>query len=253
MDTNNKITTRGIVVKQTRYKESSKILNIFTKTRGKINVFVPGALRPTSGLMLVTEKFVESDFTLSLKKNTYYIEKAEIIESNLDLGLDPKRFIIADIICEIIDLAMAENQVDPKAYDLLIKTFEFLKDKNTDPDLINLGFMIKFISHIGFKPNLENCSLCGRKNFSQLYFSNANGGLVCQDCLKNFQDCVKLNKSSYQALLGLLYSKYEEFHKFKFDKDLKISLHRLIYGYLIYNIEVDGLKSQRRYEMFFGI
>lgn len=253
MDTNNIIKTRGIVVASTRYKESSRIVNILTKTRGKVNIFALGALKPTSGLMLATEKFVDGNFSLRLNKNTYYIEKAEIINSNLEFGQDPRRFLIADQVCEIVDLTMLENQVDEKAFDLLAKTFEFLKDPGIDPEVLILGFMIKFISHIGFRPRLEYCSSCGTKDFKDLYFSNTSGGIVCKDCLKNFDDCVKLDKSTYEALVRLLYSKYEDFYSFDFDMDLMKRLHRLIYGYLTYNIEVDGLKSQRRYEKLFGI
>lgn len=253
MDTNKLIKTRGLVIFQNRYKESSKIINIFTRDRGKINVFVSGALLPTRGLMLVTEKFVESDFTLRLNKNSYYIEKAKIIDSNLSLGQDPKRVIIGDLICEIVDLTMLENQVDTTVYDLIIKTFEYLQDLSLDPDLINLAFMIKYISHIGFRPRLELCSSCETRDFSNIYFSNESGGIVCDNCLNKFDDCVKLNKSTYETLIKLLFSKYEDFYAFDFDKKTMKDLHRLIYGYLTYNIEIDGLKSQIRYNKFFGI
>ena len=253
MDTNKLIKTRGLVIFQNRYKESSKIINILTRDRGKINVFVSGAMIPTRGLMLVTEKFVESDFTLRLNKNSYYIEKAKIIDSNLSLGQDPKRVIIGDLICEIVDLTMLENQIDTTVYDLVIKTFEYLQDLSLDPDLINLAFMIKYISHIGFRPRLELCSSCETRNFSNIYFSKESGGIVCDNCLNNFDDCVKLNKSTYEALIKLLFSKYEDFYAFDFDEKTMKDLHRLIYGYLTYNIEIDGLKSQIRYDKFFGI
>lgn len=253
MDTNKLIKTRGIVIFQNRYKESSKIINILTRDRGKINVFVSGAMVPSKGLMLVTEKFVESDFSLRLNKNSYYIDKAKIIDSNLSLGQDPKRVIIGDLICEIVDLTMLENQVDTKVYDLVIKTFDYLQDFSLDPDLINLAFMIKYISHIGFRPRLELCSSCETRNFSNIYFSNESGGIVCDNCLNNFADCVKLNKSTYEALIKILFSKYEDFYAFDFDEKIMKDLHRLIYGYLTYNIEIDGLKSQIRYNKFFGI
>lgn len=253
MDINKVIETRGIVISSQRYKETSRIINVFTEIRGKINIFANGVLRPTSGMMLTTEKFVESDFSLQLSKNNYYINSAKIINSNLELGNNPKSFLVGELICEALDLTMLENQIDTDLYNFISTSFKYLRKAEIDIDLLRLGFMIKYISHIGFKPHLSSCNLCNSKNASNMFFSNSNGGLVCGNCLDTNEDFVKVNKDEIEGLIKLLYSKYAAYADFKIEKDVLKKLNLLIYNYFIYNAELDRLNAQIKYEKLFGI
>ena len=49
------IKTAGIVLKEIKYQETSKILSIYTKKLGKISVMAQGANRPKSRLLANTQ------------------------------------------------------------------------------------------------------------------------------------------------------------------------------------------------------
>lgn len=253
MDTNNIVKTKGIVISVKKYKESSKILSIFTEKRGVINIFASGALRPKSGLLLATEKFVESEFIFQISYNNYYIKSADILNSNLDLGLNPKIYLIGELICEILEKSMPEHLVDEKAYNLVVKTFEFLLKNQINEEYLKLGFMIKYISHIGFTPIIHHCSNCSSRNYNDMYFSNESGGLICSSCLENNTDCVKISKEEISIIIKLLYSKYEEYVDFNFDKLLLKKISNLIYNYFLFNSDLNELQSQKRIEKLFGV
>lgn len=253
MDTNKIIETKGIVLRSTRYKESSRIIDLFTNSRGRVNIFVSGALRPNNSLMLVTEKYVESDFQLELNKNNYYIKSGQIRNSNLDLGKNPENFLVGEIISEVILLTMPENLVDETIYDLTIKTFEILRSNTVTPSLIRIGFLIKYISLLGFKPNLSSCTHCGTKKIRGLYFSNEIGGILCEKCLESIQDYGKLNKSDLEFMLFLLYKKYEDYKGLDINKDQMIRIENIIYNYFLYNTELIELESRKKYFKLFGI
>lgn len=253
MDINNTVETEGIVLKETRYKESSKIVEILTKSRGRINIFVSGALRPKNQLMLVTEKFVESKFTLEQNKNKFYIKKADVINSNLEIGNNPRNFLIGELICELLLMTMPENLVDEIIYNLTTRTFDILREDNINSDLVKTGFLIKYISLLGFKPNFNGCTVCEKRYLKNIYFSKTHGGLICENCLEIIEDYDKLNKIEFEILFKLLYTKYEDYKNINYDlKSLK-KIDEIIYNYVIYNTELSGLESRNKYEKLFGI
>ncbi len=247
------IKTKGFVLSEVRYRESSKIIDLFTKNRGRINVFVYGALRPNNNLMLVTEKFVESDFVLVKNKNSFNIKSADIINSNIELGKRPKNYIIAELVSELLLKTMPDNLVDEVVYDLSTSTLNALKLGDVDGNLIKIGFMLKYISIIGFRPHLSNCVSCRTTNLNGLYFSPEVGGLICGNCLEIVEDYDKLNKIELETIIKFLLGKYEDYKEFDIDIDTQRKLEKIIYKYVIYNTELTDLESRKKFIKLFEI
>ena len=61
----------GIVLTETNYSESSKILNVLTKDLGIIGVMSKGCRKVKSNLRVVSNKLTYGDFNIYYKKNTY--------------------------------------------------------------------------------------------------------------------------------------------------------------------------------------
>ena len=59
------VNTTGIVLREVKYKESSKILTILTSSEGKITASAHGAYRKNNKLAAVTQLLVFSEMTLS--------------------------------------------------------------------------------------------------------------------------------------------------------------------------------------------
>jgi len=59
----------GIVISETNYSESSKILNIFTKEYGKIGVLSKGCRKMKSPLRSVSNKLIYGFFHIYYKEN----------------------------------------------------------------------------------------------------------------------------------------------------------------------------------------
>lgn len=78
--------TEGIVLRELKYQETSKILSIYTKKMGKISVMAKGANRPKSTLIANTQPFSYNEFQLSEGRNFFYINQADIIDSFYDIG-----------------------------------------------------------------------------------------------------------------------------------------------------------------------
>ena len=59
---------QGLVIKEMRYKDNSKILTVFTRELGKITVMARGACNPKSKLISNTELFFYNRYQLYREK-----------------------------------------------------------------------------------------------------------------------------------------------------------------------------------------
>ena len=253
MGTNDFIKTRGIVLSEEKYKESSKIISLFTEKNGRINLFASGVLRPKSGLMLVSEKFVESDFLLTRNKNNFYIKSAEVINSNMEIANNLKKYFIADMICELLLKTMPENLVDEKIYNLTSQVFNYLKSDKLNPQILKIGYMIKLISFLGFRPQLQQCTECSSKDYSNMYFSHRDGGIICGNCLDISGEYVKLSKVEIELILKILYSKFSDYGQMDLPEKFVNRVDNLIYDYMLYSIDLKELDSQNKYKKLMEI
>ena len=97
------IKTEGIVLNEIRYKETSKILNIYTKELGKVTVMAQGAFRPKSSLMASTQSFTLSEFYLKKGRNFYYINNSDVLDSYYSIRENMERMIYGFYILELIE------------------------------------------------------------------------------------------------------------------------------------------------------
>ena len=56
--------TEAIVLNEIRYKDTSKIINLYTKNFGRISVMAQGAYKPKSILIASTQSFSHSELCL---------------------------------------------------------------------------------------------------------------------------------------------------------------------------------------------
>ena len=79
------INTTGLVLRETAYKDSSKILTVLTGNKGKLTVSARGALRKNSRLAAVTQLLAFSEMTLCLSRDRWTLTEAHSIEQFIGL------------------------------------------------------------------------------------------------------------------------------------------------------------------------
>ena len=83
------LTTRGLVLREVRYKESDKILTVLTQHEGKVTVRARGALRKGSRITAATQLLTYSDMTIFENRGRRTLNEASTVEEFL--GLRAKR------------------------------------------------------------------------------------------------------------------------------------------------------------------
>ena len=74
------LTTRGLVLREAKYKETDKILTLLTETDGKLTVKARGVARARSKISAASQLLTFSDFTLFGSRGRWTINEAESVE-----------------------------------------------------------------------------------------------------------------------------------------------------------------------------
>ncbi|HSH36320.1 DNA repair protein RecO [Schnuerera sp.] len=235
--------TEGIVLKELRFRDTSKILTIFTRENGKIHVMARGAYRPKSKLIANTQPFSYNSYYLFKGRNFYYINQADIIDSFYSIRENIHRMMYGSYMLELVDLSILEEEESEKLFLLLIKGLKILSKIDNNYYKFISSYELKFISFLGYRPSIEGCVACGRKGFKNFKFSINQGGIICPSCSSNEPYCENMDISMYKAMKALLYTPLDKLSSLKIPKDTTFKLHEIMVKYILNKIERDQFNS----------
>ncbi|MBU5427100.1 DNA repair protein RecO [Tissierella pigra] len=237
------IRTEGIVLKEIRYKDTSKILSVYTRKYGKIGVMARGAYRPKSQIIANTQAFSYNEYQLHRGKSFFYLNQADIIESFYSIREKIERVSFGYYLLELIDKSMPEEQENNKIFDLLIKGLTILSELDKGYFKFITAYELKFISFLGYKPYLNKCVLCGKTNINNLKFSISEGGIICNSCFSFNSSSINIDKEILEGMNSLLYSPLEDVNKVIISKESLYKLHEIMVQYILYNIDRQKFNS----------
>ncbi|HHV38439.1 MAG TPA: DNA repair protein RecO [Tepidimicrobium sp.] len=227
----------GIVTREIRFKETSKILTLYTDDYGRISVMARGAYNPKSTLIANTQIFSHNAYSLHKGRNFYYINQADVLDSFYTIREDIGRMMYGSYLLELINLSTAEEDRNEKLYFLLLKGLKVLS--NTQEDFLKLivSYELKYISFLGYRPALDRCMACGDKDLKVAGFSITRGGIVCSNCRKVEPHCEYMDIGVYRAMKLLLYTPLDEVFAIDISKDTMFNLHRIMIKYILDRID----------------
>lgn len=173
----------GFIISEVPYKDTSKIINIFTK-EGLIGCVAKGAKSLKSNLRVNTTKFTYGKFIIkgtNDKLNTLIeanvINELKNIKSDL-LAVSYLSYIV-DLTYQIIKQAYDTESL----YNLFISTILKLNE-SLNPKVICNIYEIKVLDYLGVGINFNSCSKCG--NTKNIVTINGDaGGYLCSNCYTN--------------------------------------------------------------------
>lgn len=223
------VKTEGIIVGETNYSESSKILKVLTKDYGLISVMSKGCRNIKSKLRGVSNKLVYGNF------NLYYKETGISTLISVDI-IDTLRLIITDInkvsyVSYILDLTeQIFKEVDlMQATDIYLLLTSTIKKINEgyDEEILTSIYELKLLDFLGIKPNIDSCSICGNtKNI--ITISSNSGGYICKNC---YQDGKIYSDKVIKLIRMFFYVDINQITKLELNSDTKKEINEFINDY----------------------
>lgn len=189
-----KTTVEGIVLNETNYSETSKILNILTKEYGYISVMAKGARNIKSKIRGISMKLVYANFTITYKENGIsLLHEGIVINSLKNIMMDLEKMNCSVFLIQIIKDVLRENN-SKEIFDILKPTLIKINDGFDASLLLNI-VEVKLLKFLGVTPNFQECVVCGSKD--TITFDIQMAGLVCKNC---YQDTYIFSETTLKLL-----------------------------------------------------
>lgn len=173
----------GIVIWESDYGETSKLLNILTKEYGIISVISKGCKKMKSDLRSVSTKLTYGQFNVFYKENKLSNLISVDVENNFkNIQLDILKISYASYLLELSSQVSKQN-ASHFIFELLISALRKIND-GFDPLVITNIIELKFLNLLGVMPMLDGCVVCHNKS-SIATISSYKGGYLCNKCRGN--------------------------------------------------------------------
>ena len=152
--------TTGLVLKETRYKESDRILTILTPELGVISAAAQSSLRLKSKLFSACGLFCYSEFTLVPGRNMYTVREAEVKNVFHGISSSIEGMSLAMYMAEMAMTLSPTGQEAQRELRLLLNCFYMISESKTDLRVIKAVFELRTMSECGFMPQIVCCRDC---------------------------------------------------------------------------------------------
>ena len=173
----------GIILSETNYSESSKILNVLTDKYGLIGIMSKGCRKIKSKLRGVSRKLIYGTFNVYYKENGLStLISIDVINSFSNTLMDLEKISYASYIIDLTNQVLKQNDSE-EIFDILKNTLIKIEE-GLDPLVLTNIIEIKLLNYLGITPNIDSCTNCGSSK-QIVTLSSEQGGYICKNCYQN--------------------------------------------------------------------
>lgn len=195
---------RVIVLDRTKLAEQDLIVTMITTRGTQLRAVAKGARKPGARLAARTELCVEADLLVSEGRGLGIVTEAEVLEAHRGAQVDVERLACASAICEVARLTCYEDMEDPFLYPLLSRSLTACEEARDRAhlDVVVAAYVLKVLSHEGWRPVLDACISCGEAPATRLCVRA--GGVVCESCARDVADALPVSQNLIDWMVSLI-------------------------------------------------
>lgn len=177
--------TNAIVLRHAAYRESSRMLTLFSPTLGRLDVMCQGCRKQKSALTTASELFCAGEYVLYQRGERMGVKSCQIQDSFYPLREDVERLTHGALYLELCEAVVQPGQESERLFLFLLRTLAHLSYGQDTPRHVSAVFLLGFSSLTGFRPQVKRCVRCGvplPKQRERAALIPTTGGLVCARC-----------------------------------------------------------------------
>jgi len=251
--------TEAVVLKSKKYRDTSKLVTLYTRDHGKLTMIAKGSRSKNSkfGGALETLCHISIVFYNYPQKELQYISQTSINDYFHGIHDDINKTMTGMAIAEIINNTTHPNYKNEDLYNLIVNTLTALNNADNDYLKYLLYFQINYADLIGYSPDFFSCGSCGIKiesgyKFDSVYYNIEGGSVLCEGCQKKL--IVPLKKSSPGT--SLIIKKFSgidsgKLNNINISKSLANEVFSIFHMYL--KNHVTGMKDLKSLDLLFSM
>lgn len=172
--------TSGIVLRETQYRDSDKLLNVLTKDYGKITLKARGVRKRSSPLKSACQLLAYSEFTFHEYQGRFIIREATCIEMFPELRENLEKISLGFYFAQVAEVVSQEDFPNQAILSLLLNSLYALAKLDKPQKLVKTAFEWRMACLAGYTPDLFGCAVCGNEMPDR--FNVGRGVLQCAHC-----------------------------------------------------------------------
>ncbi len=234
--------TEAVVLKTQDFRETSKILSVYTKKFGRVQLMAKGVRSSKSkfGAVLDSLNYLNLVYYFKETRELQLLSNAEFVRPFSNIRSDLSRFATASSLAEIIYRTQLVGEANGRLFAALVAALEGI---DRSPAFSNYfrAFLIRFLEISGFKPRLRRCSVCGQEPVGRrVYFDIARGAFHCEKCAVS-RNGYRFSVAALKRLQALRDSFWSDLSKIEVPPQIAVEIDQFLLYYLRYHF--DGLTT----------
>ena len=233
------IEVRGVVTREIKYGENSRILTVLAKDLGKVSVLASRARSNRSGVLSATQLFCYSDFEVFKGRDNSLLRlnEGEVIEPFSKLRASLDKMAYASYFCDIANHLCYEGTEQNEILRLLLNTLSRLEaDDGSDALRLETVFLFRALREAGFAPDCEGCACGEQEKIKWLYPSE--GVFRCDKC-RSGGNAIEVNATLFKVISYIVQSNLASAFSFKLGENTVKYLAFIGEEYMRMQIEKD--------------
>ncbi|WP_020008448.1 DNA repair protein RecO [Salinicoccus albus] len=176
---------KGVMIRQTNYSESSRIITVLTEEGSQIALMARGFNKTQSPFIVLKQGIKEVLFTYSRFKGMGTLNEVDVVQPFIKLNSNFDLYSHAAYAVEFIMKALDEAHSQESFYRLLIKSLELI-ESGSQPSGAVAFCAIKMLPYYGAGMNVTECGICGSRDYRNFtHYSFKYHSVVCDQCLND--------------------------------------------------------------------
>ena len=239
------IKTEAIVLKKQEFRETSLIVQFYTRDHGKISGILKGIRKDPRKFASTLEPFSHNEIVFYQKNHStlHLVSQCDVRANFSNIRQNILKTAIAGLMMELVNSVMPVEDKNLEVFELAIAS---LKDLETtfNPEIVMMIFKFKILTISGFKPHFDSCVSCGQKISGESKFSLNKGGLLCLKCFAKDYKARAILKGTVASMLHIQRNHFLNNLSLGMHPEIKKELELVLNSFLSFHLEKD-FKAER--------
>ncbi len=238
----------AVILRQWDVGEADRMFSLYSREEGKGRALARGIRRPRSRRAGHVQPLSRVRLLLAQARGAPIVAQAEAVEVFPQLREDVTRYAYAAQVAELVERFVWEGEHYPGLHATLVQTLRAVA-RSEAPDWPVRFFELRILDWVGFRPELQQCTLCGATiRPEDQFFSPRQGGVVCPRCAARAPDRLPVSRRVLKFLRHLQRSPWQKARQVIPPVTVRRALERVLQAYLTFVLEqpLRGFGVQRQ-------
>lgn len=245
------VETEAVVLHSMDFRDTSKIVTLYSRKFGKIKVIAKGTRNQKANKFGSSlEPMTHSSVVLYKKEHQelHLLSKSEIVESFTRMQTDPERMFTGLALVELMNMVMHSEEENERLFMMLAVSLKTIDSAERNALNVLFAFMVKMFDQFGFGLSVGSCIQCGRRTeeneFGSVLLRLSDGSIICPNCSElHTSTGTKISGGVLRSLYFFQMNTIERSTMLAFNQVMRDDLLSVLQSFLRYHI--DGVRTLR--------